>query len=115
MARLKCRFSFVPIEQPGSVTVDGCNNFSFYNAGNVNVTINDVLVLIPGASWPNLEINPDMEIDDKFKIMFNVGTDITAPTFEAPVPGFNVADGSGTNPGGIFDTRLVLIKSHVTL
>lgn len=103
-----------PIEKAGDISVNGCSSFTFFNSGNTNVTINRSLILMPGESWPNFDPHPDIEVQDKFTIEFNIGADIAPPTFEAPAPGINAADGSGTNPGGKFDTRLILIKGFLS-
>ncbi len=114
MAKYKCKFSFEPITDTGTVKVTGCNNFSFYNAGNVNATINRLLILQPKESWPNLQNDISIEIEQEFSVEFNVGADIPPPTFEAPKAGFNASVGSDTNPLGIFDTRVILIKTHLS-
>ena len=115
MPRFKRKYSFAMLTETGKLKATACNSFTLYNAGNVNVTIDRILVLQPGDCWPDNNDTVDIEDDHEFSIEFNIGDGLPPPSFEAPVPGFGARDGSGTNPTGKFDTRVVLIKSHLSI
>jgi hypothetical protein len=116
MVKYKRKYSFESIVDTSKVKATNCNSFSFYNAGNVNVTINRVLVLQPGDSWPKNNDDINIEDDQDFHIEFNIGADVPRPIFQSPVPGVDINDANSIAARLIpFDTRLILIKTHLSI
>lgn len=91
---------------------DGCSEYSLFNAGNVNVTIDGILVLEPRETWRGPSFNPEVGYYSKHKIEFD---EANAPVIKTPVggtlpPSYTVAPG---DPAPAKDKRLTTFKTFI--
>lgn len=100
------------LQESGVWQANGCNQYSFRNVGNVNVSIDNVNVLQPGETWEGPQLHPELEYFNIHKIDFDLAN---APTFRMPVGGQNPPS-TVVNPGDVIvrDTRLVVIKTKIS-
>lgn len=99
------------VVKEGQWQANGCSSYTFYNAGNVNVTIDNLLVLPPLTSWEGpLEVPgiDDMSVHDVKFDLTTVPTVITPQAGAAPASTVVVP---GVPPAR--DTRLLIFKSTV--
>jgi len=54
---------------------NGCNTYSFYNQGNTNITINNVLVLRPGQLFSGPNEHPEIKDFSAIDIQFDIVND----------------------------------------
>lgn len=103
---------FEQVDKTRQWSAQGCHSFSIYNAGNVNVTINKVLVLEPLSLWEGPIENPNVNDWSNIDIEFDTKND---PTGYTPVGG--TAPPAGTvipgDPPPPRDTRVVIFKSFL--
>ncbi len=100
------------ITAAGVYNCDGCAEYSFFNAGNVNVTIDANTVLQPRETWVGPSMHPELGYYNKYKIDFDIAN---PPTIKTPVggvepPGTTVAPGV-TPP---IDKRVVFYRTFIT-
>ncbi len=91
---------------------DGCAEYSFFNAGNVNVTIDGVLVLKPRESWDGPGMHPELGYYSKHKIEFD---EANAPTIKTPIGGV-LPPNQVVNPGDPppeKDKRVLFFKTFI--
>ncbi|MFZ4056961.1 MAG: hypothetical protein ACOYKE_02430 [Ferruginibacter sp.] len=109
MSKYKAIVSFDLIQETANWTARGCAQYSFFNAGNVNVTIDGAIVLKPRETFKGPDMHPDVGYDSKHKIEFDA---VNAAVASTPVggvkPPVNVVV-----PNPDRDPRLIIIKSNI--
>jgi hypothetical protein len=90
----------------------GCAEYSFFNAGNCNVTIDGTIVIKPRETWKGPSMHPEVAYNSKHRIEFDL---TTVPTIKTPVPGQNppsIIINPG-DPSPPIDPRCVAMKSFI--
>ena len=96
----------------GVYACDGCAEYSFFNAGNVNVTMDGITVIKPRETWKGPSMHPDLGYYNKYKIEFDIAT---APTIKTPVGGVqppSIVVAPGVTPP--IDKRVVFYRTFIT-
>jgi hypothetical protein len=91
---------------------DGCAEYSFFNAGNVNVTIDGILVIKPRETWRGPSMHPELGYYSKHKIEFD---EANAPSIKTPIGGV-MPPAQVVNPGDpapAIDRRLLFFKTFI--
>lgn len=99
------------ITAAGVYNCDGCAEYSFFNAGNVNVTIDGILVLKPRETWRGPSMHPEVGYQSKHKIDFDIAN---APTIKTPVGGVEPPStivAQGVRPP--VDKRVLFFKTFI--
>jgi hypothetical protein len=110
-AKYKGSVSFVSIVENGVWNADGASTYSIFNAGNVNVTIDGVAVIVPRGSWEGPSFHPDVAWYSVHKIEFDAAN---APTYLTPVGG-QYPRSTEVAPGDPIpvDKRVIIFKTNV--
>lgn len=100
------------LQESGVWEAKGCNQYSFRNVGNVNVSIDIINVLTPGETFEGPQMHPEVEYFNIHKIDFDMAN---APTFRMPVGG-QYPPSTVVAPGDVIvrDTRLVVSQSKIS-
>ena len=98
--------------EAGTFNCAGCAEYSFFNAGNTNITIDGTIVIKPRETWKGPSMHPDVAYVGKHRIDFDT---LTVPIIKTPVPGPNppsivIAPGDPAPP---FDNRCVTMKTMI--
>ena len=91
---------------------DGCAQYSFFNAGNVNVSIDGIMVLKPREAWEGPDMHPDVAYFSKHRIDFdeaNAPTELTPVGGQLPPP-FVLGPADPPPP---IDRRMIIQKTYV--
>lgn len=110
MAKYKRTTVYDTITTSDKWHIKECSGWSIFNAGNVNVTIDDVLVLKPRETFRGPVENPDVEDDYMVRINFDK---VTVPTMVTPVGG-ETPTYQNVVPGGpppAKDARVIIIRN----
>lgn len=100
------------IQEPGPWNAGGCAQYSFFNAGNVNATIDGVLVLEPRQTWKGPEMHPEVDYYSTHRVEFD---EANAPTIKTAVGGVEPPS-KIINPGDPppkKDKRVLVFKSII--
>lgn len=102
------------IDSPRVWTAKGCNSWMLYNQGNVNITINNVLVLRPGQFLSGPVENPEIADYSAIDVQFDLINDpavVQPDTGPYPIP----KEITEATPTPAKDFRLIVIESYLTL
>jgi hypothetical protein len=104
--------AFGLIDKTKSETAGGCQGLVLYNGGNVQCTINKVLVLLPGMFISVFDENPEISDDTVYEFVFSKNY----PVIVAPQTGATPAKLTALpgDPPPARDERVILIKSFLT-
>lgn len=109
------RTAFQMIDKSKILSAGGCHTYMLYNQGNVNLTLNNVLVLRPGQSFngptEHFDIRDYSDIDIQFD-MLNNPTVVQPDTGPAPVARSYAYPAA---PPPERDTRCILIQSFLEI
>lgn len=100
------------IEIAGVYNCDGCAEYSIFNAGNTNVTIDGILVIRPRETWRGPSMHPEVAYWGKHKIEFDLAN---APAIKTPIGGV-LPPSSVVNPGDpapALDKRVIFFKTFI--
>jgi hypothetical protein len=75
---------FDQLTTQGKWKSNGCYCCAVFNAGNINITINDVYVIEPLGIWEGPQGHPLVEQNFDLDIKFDL---VNEPTLEAPIGG----------------------------
>ncbi|RTL56236.1 MAG: hypothetical protein EKK37_17335 [Sphingobacteriales bacterium] len=92
-------------------SANGCNSWTMYNSGNVNVTIFNALILGPGEAFSSPSEHPDVQDYSKVPIHFDL-TDTLIEVYPNTSPGaaIKTTEIDVVPPA---DPRLLIFKSFI--
>jgi len=109
--KFKGRMTIESMVKADTYSCDGCAQYTFFNAGNVNVTIDGIMVLAPRESFDGPGMHPDVEYFSQHKIEFDLAN---APIIKTAVGG-SFPPSTTVLPGDPVpvDPRMLIIKTYV--
>ncbi|MBC7535103.1 MAG: hypothetical protein H7258_05360 [Ferruginibacter sp.] len=114
MVQYSRKVAFDLIDKTRKWNAMGCHAWSLLNVGNVNVTINGVLILKEDQDFEGPAERPDTRDDTDLDIEFDA---TNAPTKFAATGGTDPRLDQDAIPGGPTpgrDTRLLIVKSFLS-